>query len=507
MALSISNSIPATARFNEETRLNLFGSDFVSNVEVFILDIEDVEHGCTNIEIFDSGELICIMPSGIEIGAHDIIVRIGSEEAILNNGIFIVESFPEFPFENETFNNIQSRLLSRLPAGSDIRQGSTYWDIYAPAAIEFEKAYLNLAEGIRLGLLTHTTDDFLRMKAIEYGITQRSRRKAEVVLSFTTVNNGAVIPVGTIVTNELNSGQEPIEFETVEQLVLSNAQETGSVNAIAIDYGERYNVVADTLTRLATPITNIDTVTNNDASFGGRNNEETERLRSRALRRARNPSRGGNTADYIYWIENAFSEIDKVGVFPLKRGNGTVNVALLGIDDSLLSSSKINEIQDYISILNTNDGTRIAPIGADVLIYNAQLIDCSISVNINLQFGIILSSIASIIKRRIVDYFDSLEIGQIASRFDLGNAIEMVDGVVSINSLEIRRNDGHTEYEYQDSRNLTLDSANDDPIDIWSYGEYLYVLEHSSLDVFRYNLTDNSRRCRLYIPSSRIYRC
>lgn len=92
-----------------------------------------------------------------------------------------------------------------------------------------------------------------------------------------------------------------------------------------------------------------------------------------------------------------------------------------------------------------------------------------------------------------------LEIGQIASRFDLGNVIEMVDGVVSINSLEIRRNDGHTEYEYQAARNLTLDSTNDDPIDIWSYGEYLYVLEDGSLDVFRYNLSDNSLDNAKYI--------
>ena len=434
MPLEVTQVIPITARINEDTSIRLIGTDFSSPATVQV-DEDGTLVDCTNVNVSHAQEVTCLVPGTISSGSHDIVVESNAQTFTFTNGIIVTESFPDFPFAGQTFEVIQNRMLQRLPDGSDVREGSTYWDILAPVGIEISQVYSSMAEAIELSLITESVGVFLDLKAIEYGLTRVKAQKATTDITF-TVSAATTIPAGTRVSNQIIPGETIIEFETDEDLML-NAAGSGTISATAVISGNSGNIVANSITNLVSTVGNITAVDNTIASSGGRDREEDDVFRSRILREAQLPSRGGNKADYERWAREASRLVHKVGIFSLKSGAGTVKVSVLGANNALLSSDTVTVIQNYISPV-ARSGEGKSPIGALVTVENATLVDINVAVDITIGSGFTSSVIVDVVEENITGYFNALDIGQDVDYFDLGIIIKNTEGVHTFTALTIQ---------------------------------------------------------------------
>lgn len=100
-------------------------------------------------------------------------------------------------YEAQTYDAILQRLLDAAPSDVDKREGSFIYDALAPAALELAQAYVALDQILQIGFVQTAYDNYLDLKASEFGIT----RKAAVAATGTvtvTGTAGILIPAGTV---------------------------------------------------------------------------------------------------------------------------------------------------------------------------------------------------------------------------------------------------------------------------------------------------------------------
>ena len=98
----------------------------------------------------------------------------------------------------------------------------------------------------------------------------------------------------------------PIQFETTETVTIDS---TGNVKAsiLAVERGSSGNVPANTITQIVNPVSGLDSITNIEPTFGGRNKETDTEFRERYKSSVSKP--GGSTVDSI---RAALLNIDQV---------------------------------------------------------------------------------------------------------------------------------------------------------------------------------------------------
>jgi len=158
--------------------------------------------------------------------------------------------------------------------------------------------------------LVTATGASLTRKAREVGAIRQDAVKATGVVQFsrdTQPSSDVVIPSGTVVTTESSN---PTRFETTESTTITTTETSTKANVRALTGGADGNLGPDTLTVLPSPPSGVEDVTNpnptGDPDYTntngetlqtGRNEEDDDNLRQRALS---NPSFGGNgTAEAV----------------------------------------------------------------------------------------------------------------------------------------------------------------------------------------------------------------
>jgi len=170
--------------------------------------------------------------------------------------------------------------------------------------------------------------------------------------------NGVNIPLGTILVRD-----DGIEYVTTTSVNIVSGTATLALQAKVA--GIAGNMTTGNL-QLSSPIAGItDTVTSAVAT-GGVDIETDTSLRARVLYSIQNPSSGGNKTDYVQWA-TAVPGVFKAFCFPLARGAGTVDVAIIiAGSDPVAGAPLIASVQ--ASIQNTTTKAGLAPVTADVLV-------------------------------------------------------------------------------------------------------------------------------------------
>ena len=453
MALTILASYPTVVLENESHVLYIIGTDFDADVNVQLINLELVVYDCQDINIDNDTQLTCRTPSVLPADKYDVILSKSStlEEIKLGAAVIAIDAEPEYPFTDESFLNIQTRMLNRLPSGSDVREGSTYWDILAPLSMEFASIYNSMKEGIELGFLPNTYDKFLQIKGIEHGILKNKSQSSKAEITF-TASDAVSVPRLTRVATQLVLNQQLV-FLTDEDLIFASAG-SKKVMATCTTIGTRGNILADKINKLLDNITNITSVNNSEASLGGRDEEIDELYLSRIFSRINNPTRGGTIGDYLLWSKEGSRLVEDSNVYPLWQGAGTVKVAVLGTDNNLLPSSEIRRLQNYI-FNRSNQLDRLSPIGANVEIDNASILPINVKLDItvfpNYQKSLVLRDCENNIRKHI----DGLKIGQNLSYFGLGKIINDTPGVFNIVSLQFNK---FNTFMFDSTHNITAGS-------------------------------------------------
>lgn len=290
--------------------------------------------------------------------------------------------------QDQTEENIMSRMLARVPSDIDKSEGSFIWDAQAPVAFMLSEAALWAQEVLRRGFASTTASDNpeirsaeLDLRTAEHGITRREAVASTGTVVFTGMP-GTKIPKGTFVATPADevSGESSLEYFTTADITLSDSG-TGTVQIRALNPGKNGNVPAKVIQVMSTSISGVTSVTNPEPTKSGADVETDQSLLDRFYTRVRNQGTSGNKTQYIQWA-NEIAGVGGVEVVPLWSGPGTVGLYLLDTDKRAASSEIVEAVQHHIDPTQDGQGEGLAPAGPVITVMPAEEVKINITVKV-----------------------------------------------------------------------------------------------------------------------------
>lgn len=312
-------------------------------------------------------------------------------------------------YEGTSYEQILKRMMERVPAGIDKREGSIIYDALAPAAVELQNMYIELEWLLDQVFADTAIREYLVKRCGEQGITPYPAVKAVLKGEF-----NIDIAVGSRFSCDLQN------YKAVEKIspgVYKMECETAGVA------GNRN--LGDMI-----PITYIPGLTSaklTEVLDDGAEEESTEALRQRYLAKVRKPSTSGNRHDYYNWAMEC-AGVGAAKVFPLAEGPGTVRVVIADANRSAAGDSLVQQVREHIEPKR--------PIGADVTVVSAAEKAVNVSARIKLKNGLNLGTVQDLFTQSLTGYLqeNAFDI-QYVSTAKIGNLLLNVAGVEDFSEL------------------------------------------------------------------------
>lgn len=293
-------------------------------------------------------------------------------------------------FESNTYENLLEDVLNNAPDDIDTRPGSIFYDAISGVLIKIAKLYTDLDLIFSLSQVDTAAEEYLDIKASEYGITRHAASKAK----YTAVISGSVT-------------EENERFFYNEMYFVLKIGENGRYFE-AEEPGTAYNRIS-----VGTSAVPVDTIPKlNSAKFGaiieyGTDPEDDDNLRRRLKNKIHGTGENGNKQQYKIWCESV-SGIGKAKILPLRSGPNTVKAILIDLNGLPCNDDIVAEVQQYIDPGALGLGEGVAPLGAHFTAAAAesQLIDIYIVVEI--AAGTDTSKVSGKFKTAIKNYFKTL---------------------------------------------------------------------------------------------------
>jgi len=343
-------------------------------------------------------------------------------------------AIPEF-LEETTQEQLIQQMLDALPDDFDKTEGGFNYDVVAACATILTQSAEWAKHILEIVFAQTSYGEHLEMRVGEHGIERLPATHATGQITVTA--QPGTLPVFRAATPaDPITGAPSVEFETEEE-VLVDVSGVASVPIRAVEAGAGGNVIAGAINVLATSLPGVASITNEEPTAGGADEESDEALLERYLLMVRTPSAGGNIADYVNWAR----EVPGVGgaaVVPVEGGSGTVTIALIGTDKLPASQAVVDAVQDYIAPDGALGGGK-APIGASVSVEAATTLDVDVSATLVIANGYNASTVRSAAEAKIAAY---LELIVFAADNDvkysrIANAILDTDGVLDYSDLSV----------------------------------------------------------------------
>lgn len=291
---------------------------------------------------------------------------------------------------SNSFFDIQKRIKDRLESEAAQLEGSFAADNVQAVANELARIYSQDIDTLLPKAYVSTAQgENLDSCCSDYGVSRNPATYAECYVTLEgepgTYEN-AYVTTGTVL------------FRLPEQFQIPGSGKT-EVKAVCTVPGEAGNVLSGSINRVTGIHQGKLKVINEAAAKGGFEEESDESLRNRTLERIRTPSTSGNIADYKKWALE-ITGVEKVKVFPLSRGNGTVDVVLVAEGGQEAPALLLQKTAEHIE--------ESRPIGADVLVESAKKRTIEISANILALPGYTVEGIQAELFLKLDQYFREL---------------------------------------------------------------------------------------------------
>jgi len=332
-------------------------------------------------------------------------------------------------YENETYEAILDRFLSKFPDTFDKRQGSVLWDLFSPMAIELTQAYIQMDNVLNLGFAESTSGEYLERRVAEQGLV---RKEAVKSTGFITVSGpqGTVVSPGTRVST---SDTVPIYFVTTEEKVID--ADTVYISIESEIGGSDGNVAIGAISLVAGDLSGTITVTNELALTGGINEETDEELYARYHEKVSRPSTSGNKYHYEQWAKEVAGIAD-ARCYPKWNGVGTVKVVVINGEKRSPSATVIGHVSEYIETQR--------PVLADVTVVGVTELSIDIYAALTIREGADVEVVRESISAKITDYFKRIAFVDDTVRYTaIGNAILDAVDVIDYSDLRINATDGN----------------------------------------------------------------
>lgn len=175
-----------------------------------------------------------------------------------------------------------------------------------------------------------------------------------------TLASGTVTMTGTIPWTRIPTGTrlayQAINYETTNEIYLSQSGAPTAVAILALDPGTGGNVPPDTKISVINPVPGLDGVATVVKLTGGVDEETDDQLRYRVLLRIREPPMGGAKVDYEEWAL-AVPGVTRAWTGPLEMGPGTVTVRFM-CDDLRAARQGFPQDEDLLTVRDYLDKVR-----------------------------------------------------------------------------------------------------------------------------------------------------
>lgn len=322
-----------------------------------------------------------------------------------------------------SYENILNRMLDNISVDIDKREGSFVRDMVSPIATELAKAYIEQQDLVNMAFVKNGFFNYLDDKCAEYGITRKQETNAtgEVVFEGT---NGTVVSNGTI-----------LFYNDLYFVVLNDADITGGQATLiveSLEAGSKYNLEKNTELTMQDKIDGVNRVYVKSGLANGSNAETDEELRDRFFETIKKSYTSGNVAHYETWT----LEVDGTGackVYPLKNGNGTVEIVITNSEMLGASSELIEKVKANIE--------EKRPIGANVTVVSATEKKINVSATITLAEGYSLEDVKSAYSDMLINYLKDISFKtSYVSVARLGNLLLDTDGVFDYTEFKVNGN-------------------------------------------------------------------
>ena len=322
-----------------------------------------------------------------------------------------------------SYENILNRMLDNISVDIDKREGSFVRDMVSPIATELAKAYIEQQDLVNMAFVKNGFFNYLDDKCAEYGITRKQETNATGEVVFEG-NNGTVVSNGTI-----------LFYNDLYFVVLNDADITGGQATLiveSLEAGSKYNLEKNTELTMQDKIDGINRVYVKSGLANGSNAETDEELRDRFFETIKKSYTSGNVAHYETWT----LEVDGTGackVYPLKNGNGTVEIVITSSEMLGASSELIEKVKANIE--------EKRPIGANVTVVSATEKKINVSATITLANGYSLEDVKSAYSDMLINYLKDISFKtSYVSVARLGNLLLDTDGVFDYTEFKVNGN-------------------------------------------------------------------
>lgn len=360
-----------------------------------------------------------------------------------------VFTLPEW-HRGETAEQIQARMMERLPSDIDNIEGGFPYDFTMPTALE-EDELMNfvLVETLKIMFPMWSYGKYLDWHAKGVGIARRPPNRASGTITVTGVP-GTDIPAGTVFCVPAVGDTPAIEYATNDAATIGQPEPEGDgtvpeygavdIPVTAVVGGTASNVPADTIVIMGTPIKGVVNVTNAASITGGTAEEDDDSLYERiTLAEQNSESFVGNDADYIRWAK----EVNGVGTVLIdtqyeEEHPNWVKLIILDANGQPANDQILTAVYDHIMGPNNRAEDRLAPIGA-VLIVEAPA-GCSLTIavkGLELEEGATAEEVVRRFKENLETYYiEAKEEGEV--RWNMVHAIfTQTEGVEDFEGLTV----------------------------------------------------------------------
>lgn len=326
-------------------------------------------------------------------------------------------------YEDQSFDVIMKRMLSRVSDNLDKREGGIIYDALAPAAVELAQMYAELDVYLNLTFADTSSGVYLDDRADELGVTRKPASKAIRKGEFTDIfSNPFDVPIGS------RFSIENLNFTAVEKV------STGIFSLQCDTPGEVGNTLSGTLI----PIEYIPSLGNaqlTDILIPGEDEESDDSLRSRYLERAQKPITSGNVYHYEMWAKEV-AGIGGAKAYSTWNGPGTVKVVVVDMDKRSPTPAKVEEVKVHIE--------GVMPVNVDLTVAGATELQINVTASLTLEPGYTTSSVANEVKASLATYLESIALTESTVRVSrIANLILDADGVIDYANLKLNGGTGN----------------------------------------------------------------
>ena len=204
----------------------------------------------------------------------------------------------------------------------------------------------------------------------------------------------------------------------------------GEVTVRCTQAGVIGNVSAESIVLMSSPLTGIESITNESAATGGTAEEEDDDFRQRIMDRERDSDSSfvGCDADYKRWA----LEVDGVGtaiIVPEWDGPGTVKIIVMDANGEPANHTILTNVFNHI-ISPDNRQERLAPIGATLTVATASVMSLTIAADIVKESDTTLEDITAAFKTKLAAVMEEAMTDGVLRWTKVGAALSATAGVV-----------------------------------------------------------------------------